>query len=284
MKTKCIFVLLSIMFFIPIENFAKRNPINIIANVVALDGWEYNDENISVKYSIIIMEYENKFVFPEMSIEVENKSSEFVYLDLGKSFIIRNGNAEPFWVETKSSYTDGGNTNVNVSVGTIANILGVGGKVGELANGLTIGGGNSSHVTTTKSSPRVEPLPPLSKKEIRTLLYKDGCYGDDIYIKPRYLLKNTKNVIFTNINVPIGETFDYNMNDSPISFHGLINYSLKESCESSKNIINKFYVNKLIGLKYQVNYSYKSPGEIKSLGYKLWDRQGHFYMYYRKKK
>lgn len=272
------------MFFIPIENFAKRNPLNIIANVVALDGWEYNDENISVKYSIIVMAYENKIVFPEISIEVENKSSEFIYLDLGKSFIIRNSNAEPFWVETKSSYTDGGNTNVNVSVGTIANILGVGGKVGELANGLTIGGGNSSHVTTTKSSPRVEPLPPLSKKEIRTLIFKDGCYGDNIYIKPGNLFLDMGKAIHTSINVPIGETFEYTMDDSPISFHGLINYSLKESCETSKNIINKFYVNKLTGLKYQVYYSYKSYGEIKSLGYKWGDEHGHFYMYYRKKK
>lgn len=302
MNTKYILALIVIIFFIPIKNYAKKYPASILANVVAIDGWEYEDENVSVKYSIGMFNYVASASFPKLIIEVENKSSDFIYLDLGKSFIIRNGNAEPFWRDTKTSYTDGGNKNVNVNVGTITNILGIGGVVGELANGMSIGGGNSSYSTTTESLPRVEPLPPLSKKEIKIHLYKDGCFGNKILKQEDGFVGGirmiySKDAILTNIYVPIGETFDYNMNDSPISFSGLINYSLEESCESSKNVINKFYVNKFIGLRYLVDTSkfheeIESHGylvdtskiiEIESNEYKWGVNHNVFYLYYKKK-
>ena len=240
------------MFFVPFFVSAQKMSKHGLLYLECDNGWEYSDEKVSVKYYIdnyadMGLSWE---ISPELYIIIENKSSDFIYLDLGKCFIIRNGNPEPLWTDTKTYNTKGKNTNGSVNVGTIANVLGVGGVIGDLANGISIGGGKNNSKTVETSSPRVEPLPPMSKKEIRIMLAKENCYSDKVSL----ICDQSFNI---GINLPKGESIEFKKEDSPFVFSSLINYSLTESCDSSKNIMNNFYANKIIGL-----YKYKTGNEL----------------------
>lgn len=243
MKIKLVSIIFIILFFVPFFVSAQKKSKEGLLYFECDNGWEFSDEKVSVKY------YLDNYVdwgylintASRLYIIIENKSSDFIYLDLGKCFIIRNGNPEPLWTDTKTYNTKGKNTNGSVNVGTIANVLGVGGVIGDLANGISIGGGKNNSKTVETSSPRVEPLPPMSKKEIRIMLAKENCYSDKVYIK-------YEQAFYIRMNLPKGESIEFKKEDSPVIFSSLINYSLTEACDSSKNIMNNFYANKITGL------------------------------------
>lgn len=242
MKIKLVSIIFVILIFVPFFVSAQKFSKKAFVNFDCDNGWEFSDEYVSVKYyldnytdgSMLLTE-------PRLYFIIENKSSDFIYLDLGKCFIIRNGNPEPLWTDTKTYNTKGSSTNGSVNVGTIANVLGVGGVVGDLANGISIGGGKNNSKTVETSSPRVEPLPPMSKKEIRIRLANENFNSDRVYIKYECLFG-------CKMNLPNGESIEFKKEDSPIVFSTLINYSLTESCDSSKNVVNNFYANKFLGL------------------------------------
>jgi len=239
MKIKLVQIIFVFLFCIPFF-VSAQNAKEARLYFECENGWEYSDENVSVKYYLVGL------ACPRLSIVIENKSTEFVYIDLGKCFIIRNGNPEPLWTNTKTYDTKGKSTSGSVNVGTIANVLGVGGVVGDLANGISIGGGNNNSKTVETSSPRVEPLPPMSNKKIQIILPKENSF--DKVISDYYKSKELRSYFYWKTKLPKGESMGFNKENSPIVFSSLINYSLTESCDSSKNIINNFYANKMTGL------------------------------------
>lgn len=247
MKIKLVSIIFVILFFVPFFVSAQKFSKKAFVNFDCDNGWEFSDEYVSVKYyldnytdgSMLLTE-------PRLYFIIENKSSDFIYLDLGKCFIIRNGNPEPLWTDTKTYNTKGSSTNGSVNVGTIANVLGVGGVVGDLANGISIGGGKNNSKTVETSSPRVEPLPPMSNKKIQIILPKENSF--DKVISDYYKSKELRSYFYWKTKLPKGESMGFNKENSPIVFSSLINYSLTESCDSSKNIINNFYANKMTGL------------------------------------
>ncbi len=279
------FLLFAVLLSITTVLAKTKNSKWCVAYFEASDGWEFVDENIAISYSFInydmsyILESGGETYFdqisPHVSIIVENKTGDFVYLDLGKSFIIRNGNAEAFWNDTKVYKTEGKNSNTGVNVGAIANVLGVGGVVGDLANGVTVGTGKTGSNTTVTTLPRVEILPPFSKKEIKTPICKGDCYSNRIE-QDEYAL------CYNNYLLPQGETVEFSKDNSPISFSGIINYSLSETCETSKNVVNHFYLNKMIGMRVMFGFNKKYLKELRSLGIERAEHMKQTFLRFRK--
>lgn len=260
MKVKLVLIISVFLFCIPFFVSAQTAKEGLLY-FECENGWEFSDEKVSVNYYLDnyrTIDGEYHISSPQLYIVIENKSSDFVYLDLGKCFIIRNGNPEPLWANTKTYDTKGKSTSGSVNVGTIANVLGVGGVVGDLANGISIGGGKNNSKTVETSSPRVEPLPPMSKKEIRIILPKENCFDKVISDYFRYGFNDS--YFYWKTKLLKGESVKINKENSPIIFSSLINYSLTESCDSSRSIINNFYANKLTGL-------FRNKKDFEILGY-----------------
>lgn len=144
------------------------------------DGSILSDENISIDfehtyYSQYIEKGKTKtrdWVTPDShsgyyKILITNKTSHPIYIDLANSFRISPaGNSEPFYNGVSITNTTGKQSGGTLGLGAVANALGVGGVVGQLSQGIGIGGGsnNSTSVTTTESN--IISIPPGGKAEM----------------------------------------------------------------------------------------------------------------------
>ncbi|MCM1076883.1 MAG: hypothetical protein NC411_05940 [Bacteroides sp.] len=101
-----------------------------------------------------------------MAVNVINICSDVVYIDLGNTFFVENGNSECIYVPSSSSVSSSRSTGVSANLGNVADALGVGGVVGTLASGVNVGGGNGNTTSETVYSQRIIAIPPGAKKTI----------------------------------------------------------------------------------------------------------------------
>ena len=124
---------------------------------------------------------------PVFKLCLKNKTNRTLYVDLGNSFIMRNGVATAYYIPTSTSTSSSSSSGASVNLGAVAGAIGVGGALGTLAGGVNVGGGNTSGSVSTTFSQRVVAVPPMSVKELDNQLlfpdpykYKacDGLYID----------------------------------------------------------------------------------------------------------
>lgn len=144
------------------------------------DGSILSDENISIDFvptwfAQFIEKGKTKtreFFTPSYNIckykiIITNKTTHPIYIDLANSFRIwPSGESEPFYGGISITNITGNQSGGTLGLGAVTNALGVGGVVGQLAQGIGIGGGsnNSTSVTTTESN--IISIPPGAKAEM----------------------------------------------------------------------------------------------------------------------
>lgn len=99
------------------------------------------------------------------AIRIKNKTSRIIYIDKAACFgSSSNGKTKVYFDPTEYTVTSGGgsSTGANVNLGSVADALGVGGVVGTLAGGITVGGnkGKATAMTTTQRDNRILTIPP----------------------------------------------------------------------------------------------------------------------------
>ncbi|MBQ8361988.1 MAG: hypothetical protein IJX44_08605 [Bacteroidaceae bacterium] len=188
---------------------------------------------------------------PGIQVTVENISTKTVYLDLGNSFFIRNGEASPYYVPSATSTTSGSSGGASVNLGSVADALGVGGIVGTLAGGVNVGGGKSSSSSTVTYSQRVVSIPAKAKIQLdfQQYMLSNRTYWK---VKTTEGNKNGENCISTapeRIEIKRGEVITYTEADETLSCGVRVAYSFDESCQQANTLYADMYLKEILGCK-----------------------------------
>lgn len=136
------------------------------------------DKNIA--YRVVTHVPENGFEkhkFQSLSVDIviTNRSNSTVYIDLGNTFFICNGEGLRYYTPSAVTNTTSTTTGASVNMGAVAGALGVGGGLGQLASGINVGGAHTNIRSTTVFAERVLSIPPGSTKAIQGAEFSD--YG-----------------------------------------------------------------------------------------------------------
>lgn len=191
------------------------------------------------------------FTHPGVDIVITNRSDGMVYIDLGNTFFICNGESMRYYVPTATTSTTSSTTGASVNLGAVAGALGVGGPVGILASGVNVGGANTNTNSTTVFSERILALPPCATEVI-----KGACFSNYGEVKttgrPVGMAGRLKNLSLKRPKdemYHIGETvsdFDKSM------FHdvsAIISYSLAEEMTNPVQLRSTYLPEKIIASK-----------------------------------
>ena len=97
------------------------------------------------------------------AISVTNKTDENIYIDLGECFVSGAvaGGFRAFYDGTTQKSVHNGKTNGGaINLGGVTNALGIGGVVGTIAGGVTLGESSQHSLTTTYINERFVTIPP----------------------------------------------------------------------------------------------------------------------------
>ena len=185
-----------------------------------------------------------------LGVSLTNKTNRVIYVDLGNTFLAQAGVSQPYYVPSATSVSKGSSTGASVNMGAVAGALGVGGALGTLANGVNVGGGNTTETTHVTYSQRIVSVPPRSTINLDPQRLTDE-YQHQINLFSMQYLYNDKQRDFKSWNIvgrtPVvyfGECFDLPVNKSPI-LSSFITYGYDESMQQTVNLMADLYISQL---------------------------------------
>lgn len=190
--------------------------------------------------------------------EVKNRSSQTVYIDLGTSFFIRGSQAEPMYVPQAVTSTTSKTTGASVNMGAVARAAGVGGAVGTLANGVTVGGASTNGTSTITYSQRVIAIPPFSSQKLDEMyLFPDNSnqiFGPDItagagngFVTSNAIGNTMEWTIRDGGKLQVGEMRELPAENNPVCFTFHFTYSFSEDISTPHVISLQLYTAKIFG-------------------------------------
>ena len=195
---------------------------------------------------------------------VYNRTSEIMTIDQTKSFFVNSdGKSVSYYdptvrttsVTDMSSVTKGG----SVNLGSIASALGIGGTIGQLANGINLGGSGTSGTAETSTTyvadlPQVS-LAPHSNGAMSKTFHVTGLGASSLGGSAINLPSLTIEQSYCRFSVCIsystdgGQTFDKLVTDFyanskvvvPVVKHGQVNNALRQIYEQKLDAINEYW-------------------------------------------
>jgi hypothetical protein len=220
------------------------------------DGSIIGDENINAEYNIVGDDGSpciKNIGLPEnysIQINLQNKTKNTIYIDLGKTFITLGSESYCYYIPTTTSNSSDVSNVGSVNLGSVGNALGLGNGATNLLNGVNVGGSSSKMSTTTTYSQRVIAIAPMSKinleEKILFPLGYDSAYNS--FVKTRRL-SNTSFEAYIPNKYEEGKSIEFGETNSPINWTSFITYSFDESCLRTAYIQATLFVNQMIGLK-----------------------------------
>ena len=233
------------------------------------------DDQVEISYSIGRLEYEwvdkrilssnmekkvkgfTPMLFPEfdpaIKVRIQNKLYHIIFVDLGSSFFMRDGEALPYYIPTATSTSHGSSSGVGINLGGVASALGIGGAAGTIASGTSVGGSHENSSSTVVYSQRVISIPPHSTKELdpqaltstdKQKIYKpEGkrfAANNAIY----YNWENRKNLVHEGTEMP---DVQKQMASTLPTWSTFITYSLNEEITNPSTLKADFSVGRIIG-------------------------------------
>lgn len=193
------------------------------------------DNNVYVTCSVSNGYYEKfsgrKALDSDITFELKNQSDNVVYLDLGNCFFKNGRNTENYYKNTATQTSKDKNVGISVNAGTITDVLGVGGVVGNIANGINVGGSKGNTTGVTVFSQRIIALAPHSSYRFENM---------NLYRSENQYIKTEKYTVGSSVSFqePL------NINDCPWNL--VLTYSAEEDFKT-KNVMNVgIYVSKSI--------------------------------------
>ena len=213
------------------------------------------DENIHIQYGIYT-KYTAEFVvpYPVLRIQISNKSEKIIFVDLGTSYLKRNNIASTIYSPTITSSMVGQNVGIGVNVGSIAGAIGIGGMAGVALNGINIGGGKGSSITTTTYAQRVVSIPPRSAIFLDDIqIFAPGCenaLGNIFHFEMLGRPKRPCCLAYKSKDVESGGVYDYTETQTLFYLGCFLNYSFTENFTESKGVETTYYVKRLVGTHF----------------------------------
>ncbi len=176
-------------------------------------------------------------------IDIKNKTNRVIYIDKANSFKTFNNIATPFYDTKQISVSEGRGSGASVGLGSIAGALGVGGVVGDIAGGVSVGGGSSSSVSTTYSQQRILAIPPHTSAYLSEHKY-DNYKGN----KWKQISEAEDYVLYYNgERINKGCYKEYNADNSPYKYKYFIMYSTSPDFKTYSSVNANLYVKYIIG-------------------------------------
>ena len=166
-----------------------------------------------------------------------NKTDKIIYVDLGNTFYSVFSEPKCVYVPTATNVSTSSFGGASVNMGGIAGTLGIGGAIGNMASGVTVGGGNSKSVSEVTFSQRVVAIPPSSTKEILNV----GTFpGERIQVIRQWSFKGDSKygVTFKGKKVSEGTVEEVNNKKGSKEFSIYLKYGFNENFEGSSGTMN----------------------------------------------
>lgn len=183
------------------------------------------------------------------NIKFINKTDKPIYVDLGNCFATCEQSSERskclFDPSKTTTVSDSSSSGASFNLGAITNALGIGGIIGSLANGLSIGGGGTAGISTTYNSQRIVIVAPKGDSYISKWLRK----GDTVIKEGEWFgAPSSRQVIKNSVKT-------YTINNTPCKIDYYITYSTDPEFKTYSQLKFTIYVSKEIDLlnKYAVN-------------------------------
>lgn len=158
-----------------------------------------------------------------------NKSDSMLYIDMAESYYVLNGTAQQLYTNSVTTNFASGSRGVTVNLGSVTNALGVGGVVGTLAQGVNVGGSNTSGSSTQVFEERYISIPPLSQKAVKSgnfYLGERTAFTEELYMfspsgsRPGIVRKRGISSNFEKGESPMHEyIFAYTFDPNASKFH-----------------------------------------------------------------
>lgn len=224
-----------------IKKDARLQDKNVIMTIQAGDCWSL------VAKGTPFFEQSGAYINPGIQVIVGNISTKTVYVDLGNSFFVRNGEAAPYYIPSATSTTTETSGGASVNLGSVADVLGVGGIAGTLASGVNVGGGKSSSSSTVTYAQRVVAIPPKSEIKLefqRYILPGSECWK----FEPWYYHKAARRIkAVPSIKINRGEVLTYTEEDNTLSYGVRIAYAFDENCQQVNSLYADMYLKEILG-------------------------------------
>lgn len=129
--------------------------------------WAFREGTILRNEDFEIL-FEDKFIYDRdfrpfsTRIRIKNKTNVPLYVDLANSFRVLHGDATPFYDANSYSSNTGGGKSISLGLGTVTSLLGLGGPIETLANGIGVGSSSGSSSTKIYNMERIITIPPFS--------------------------------------------------------------------------------------------------------------------------
>ena len=252
MKKTLLLICLLIVPFI-----AKAKKASAVWYIMAPSSqFEIEDNNLSIEYDIYTHSANESYGLgpnPYMRITFTNKSDNVIYVDLASSFLLRNDNATALYVPSATSVTTGQSIGVGVNAGAVAGALGVGGFVGDVLNGVNVGGNRSSQTTSIVYAQRITVIPPHSSYILEDVQILSP--GAEKAIPGRFYFKEVGMgkqkrlwcLSYKYEDLQSGDLLNFTEETSPFTIGAYITYSFSEDFNETKGMKSNFYVAKIIG-------------------------------------
>lgn len=183
-------------------------------------------------------------------INLKNKSNQTIYIDLGNTFRVDGtGQYKVYYDNKQTTIGHNSGSGVGLNIGSVSNILGIGGAVGTLSNGITVGSGKNHSVSTTYTKQRIVAIPPQSSMTLEkcewehvkgnafykeeNCVYKSYCEGFN-YCRLSHIIHNNEE-----------QNFDFT--NSPCKYTYTITYSLTETFDDWEALRINVYARLLCG-------------------------------------
>lgn len=213
------------------------------------------------------------------NINIKNKTNRTIYVDKANCFRMPSAGITLSYMNNEQvTIGKSSGSGASVGLGGIANALGIGGAVGSIVGGITVGSGNSNSVSSTYSESRIVAVPPMGNVNIRDEKVVDVSDASFFKDAKSRLINKAETLDFSELtmdkisnpgggytvfigkdetlhlkldkgmtNIGNGVTFDEST--SPFSIKYFITYSTSEDFSQYSTASFSIYVRELIGCK-----------------------------------
>lgn len=178
-----------------------------------------------------------------IAVEILNKTNHTIYIDNANSFeVLNNGACLSYYKAQQTSVTEVHGAGIGLNVGSVAGLLGIGGTINSMLNGVSVSTGNGLATTVTTIEQRVLPIP----SGVSIVLRSSASFIEDFKVKK---------------GLKIGQVVNYpNLRNSIYKRRYIITYSNDEHFSRYNTMQACLYLKSIIGSKIFCYYSDKKFG------------------------
>ncbi len=225
-------------------------------------------------------------------LKVENNTNRPIYIDLTNCFAINNeGLSVPFFSNASYSTSNDNTKGSSVNLAAVANAVGVGGVVGTLANGISIGSGKSNGSNITVQERPVIVVPPHASMQLPSIKgVKDNQIvdmpwplfycpkpvksfdGQEKYFPTSHLKADNNGLTASQINLTEFGFVNFTPQESPKTLRFLVTYSLDSNFSQYYQLPIELYLKSLYGKEYwhfmngRIQYDYDNSDNSLLIG------------------